>query len=502
MISKDLPKSISSEESQDGSLPVSTPDLLLIDKSGQPVVHALLSPAQEKRRRAQRVAEVLSHALDELAISSASSASAPGTPTSDTSGPKYGGSSATVALQSSLENRLRARMAAYGSLEYVLQWKPWIMPLGRPICALRASGPRTSDKESGGAPCNRRGWASANLDDCNNVTRNSGSFQSLTRAALLASTTISGWPTPDASQMNDGESLESFQARQAVLREKKINGNGAGMPLGIAAQLAGWPTPQAHDVSGRLENQKQLHGTKHGCSDLGQTAQLAGWPTPKAGDTHGPTPEAHREKKLTEGNGCSELVDTALLAGWPTPMAGSPGTENYNPAGNTDSSRKTEALISGWPTPRAEDSEQTGAHRGNPDTLTSAARLSMEISGWSMEISGWSTPSSRDWKDTPGMSKTGVTPDGSERTRLDQLPRQIGLIQDGSSATTSRSGNGVGYRLNERFSLWLMMGNRALAWACSAEAGMRLYQDWVRNSCSRSKKRSKKSPKRKPPQSD
>ena len=28
-----------------------------------------------------------------------------------------------------------------------------------------------------------------------------------------------------------------------------------------------------------------------------------------------------------------------------------------------------------WPTPRAEDSEQTGGHRGKPDTLTAAARL-------------------------------------------------------------------------------------------------------------------------------
>jgi len=36
---------------------------------------------------------------------------------------------------------------------------------------------------------------------------------------------------------------------------------------------------------------------------------------------------------------------------------------------------------------------------------------------------GWVTPSARDWKDTPGMSTTGTNPDGSTRTRLDQLPR-------------------------------------------------------------------------------
>lgn len=40
---------------------------------------------------------------------------------------------------------------------------------------------------------------------------------------------------------------------------------------------------------------------------------------------------------------------------------------------------------------------------------------------------GWSTASSRDWKDTPGMADTGVNPDGSTRTRADQLPRQAAL---------------------------------------------------------------------------
>jgi hypothetical protein len=36
---------------------------------------------------------------------------------------------------------------------------------------------------------------------------------------------------------------------------------------------------------------------------------------------------------------------------------------------------------------------------------------------------GWPTASSRDWKDTAGMATTGINPDGSERARLDQLPR-------------------------------------------------------------------------------
>jgi hypothetical protein len=38
----------------------------------------------------------------------------------------------------------------------------------------------------------------------------------------------------------------------------------------------------------------------------------------------------------------------------PTPMAGNPGTEDYNAAGNTDSSRKTVELA-GWGSPRAQE---------------------------------------------------------------------------------------------------------------------------------------------------
>ena len=69
--------------------------------------------------------------------------------------------------------------------------------------------------------------------------------------------------------------------------------------------------------------------------------------------------------------------------------------------------------------------------------------------------SGWATASSRDWKDTPGMAQTGTNPDGSERGRLDQLPRQvIGLMPPPSSAGTEKPGESL--RLNPAFSGWLM----------------------------------------------
>lgn len=40
---------------------------------------------------------------------------------------------------------------------------------------------------------------------------------------------------------------------------------------------------------------------------------------------------------------------------------------------------------------------------------------------------GWVTPATRDWKDTEGMATTATNPDGSERSRLDMLPRQAQL---------------------------------------------------------------------------
>ena len=68
--------------------------------------------------------------------------------TSDTSGPNGSVSSASVALQSSLESRLLVRTASRGSTLYVLTWRRQATPSGRPICALLASVRRTSASAS------------------------------------------------------------------------------------------------------------------------------------------------------------------------------------------------------------------------------------------------------------------------------------------------------------------------------------------------------------------
>lgn len=62
----------------------------------------------------------------------------------------------------------------------------------------------------------------------------------------------------------------------------------------------------------------------------------------------------------------------------------------------------------------------------------------------------YTTPSSRDWKDTPGM--TAQRKDGKPRN--DQLPRQLdGMPHTGTPAPTAKPGSA---QLNPLFSLWLM----------------------------------------------
>jgi len=148
-----------------------------------------------------------------------------------TSGPSFDASSPSAVLQSSLESRLRARLEGLGSPEYALTWKHWDMPSGQPICALRASGHRTSGSVSTGAQygwttpqahdatgrspsqkvihgtkhgcaclvldAQTAGWPTPTTDDANNVTRDSGEFKSLART--------SGWATPCTPRDNDSD---------------------------------------------------------------------------------------------------------------------------------------------------------------------------------------------------------------------------------------------------------------------------------------------------------
>ena len=133
---------------------------------------------------------------------SAAPANAEDSTTNATCGPCSTGSSQSAALQSSLASRLRARMGSYGSVLYALTWKDRATQSGPPICALRASGLRTSGSDSFGG--------------------------------------LFGWPTPCASDNRDRGSWGD----QAIQRRMKI---GKSIELSMLAGAAGWPTPVVHD---------------------------------------------------------------------------------------------------------------------------------------------------------------------------------------------------------------------------------------------------------------
>ena len=113
-----------------------------------------------------------------------------------------------------------------------------------------------------------------------------------------------------------------------------------------------------------------LRASAHRTSDSG----FGGWGTPLTNHANG-TPEAFLERKRKSMERGSASMGVCLsdlnmqvqawvpVAGWPTPMAGSPGTDTYNPAGNTDSSRRTVALVQGWNTPRATDGSNGGPNQ-------------------------------------------------------------------------------------------------------------------------------------------
>jgi DNA (cytosine-5)-methyltransferase 1 len=111
---------------------------------------------------------------------------------------------------------------------------------------------------------------------------------------------------------------------------------------------------------------------------------------------------------------------------------------------------RDEAHLASWPTPKLTDdnlsrrsSEAMERWRNRPNAGSELAEKA--------ELASWPTASARDWKATPGMSETGTNPDGSTRSRLDQLPRVAGLTAIGSPAATAKPG-----QLNPAHSRWLM----------------------------------------------
>ncbi len=209
-----------------------------------------------------------------LANPSATPASEQGPKMNGTSGPRCTAWSQPSGLLSSLASKWQAEQVSPGSTVYALIWKLRATPQGRSICALRASALRTS-----GSVCG-------------------------------------GWPTP--STMDSGNTGTAWEARREAMKAKHQNGNGFGLILPMAAQLAGWPTPGAKDgdKSVRTPEGAEAEAQRRGwTNDLCTAAHCAGWPTPQARDHKGADLDGVHDR----GGKGPPLNEVVRLAGWATP---------------------------------------------------------------------------------------------------------------------------------------------------------------------------------------
>lgn len=239
---------------------------------------------------------------------------------------------------------------------------------------------------------------------------------------------------PRSSILSTSAALSSFLANRSRQRTASLSG------ILYKVTFKERTTPAQRKI-GALRASGHRTSAKDSSSE---PLTLAGWPTPTTQDHSRGGKDARPHDKGVP------LTQKVTLAGWPTPMSGNPGTDTYNQAGNTDFSRKVEAVTG-----------RDIAGHGKSD------------------LSGWSTASSRDWKDTGGMATVATNPDGSIRTRLDQLPRQATLAgparltATGEILTGSGAGTISGGQLNPAHSRWLM--------GCPADWDRLIpgYKDWL-----------------------
>lgn len=103
------------------------------------------------------------------------------------------------------------------------------------------------------------------------------------------------WPSADAGAINDGESLETFEARRQRNLEKGYNGNGQGTPLAVrAAEFPAppWPTattnPQGPNTGKTRENGRVANRFTDQClARVAETFPTKLWATASARDHKG-----------------------------------------------------------------------------------------------------------------------------------------------------------------------------------------------------------------------
>ena len=158
-----------------------------------------------------------------------------------------------------------------------------------------ASGQTLSGGPAGtknGAGCRVEGWQTPKGTGGGNVSRGNDRSGEL---LLAGQAQMTGWKSPSSQEpgitTNRLVDKNGNPWTPGQMAYDKETGRLAqtGMPQMVEAALkhqaeaAGYTTPQAHDISPRGKNQKEKHGTKHGCADLNADSEkfrmpdMTGW---------------------------------------------------------------------------------------------------------------------------------------------------------------------------------------------------------------------------------
>ena len=224
------------------------------------------------------------------------------------------------------------------------------------------------------------------------------------------------------SALGDWGEVTMLHLARAVLAKRRDASNALSEKLGkrLKERLATYGSPEYQLTWSRKVTESghvmyQQRASQRRTSGKGFT----GWPTPRTSDTNGAG---------EHGEGGQDLRTTVQTVGWPTP-----DTQAGNTRPNKNGGVKMMDLLSdlaGWPTTTTMDHIERAGLR--PSRIATG-----RTGGYIAEVlAGWNTPSARDWKDSDGMSTTGTNPDGSERNRIDQLPRQVFAAVSGWATPT------------------------------------------------------------------
>jgi hypothetical protein len=261
-------------------------------------------------------------------------------------------------------------------------------------------------------------------------------------------------PTPNAGNFNDGEDLDSWEARKQANLERYGNGNGMGTPLSMAVKML--PTPTSSDRKGASApvGRSRPDGREYtmGDSRLADVADLL--PTPRVGGSNrnsrsALTGENHEKHGRTargsaSGLGLEQALELArgetpreLL---PTPTASlqepAPWKEGVDWWLQSRATRNLEGVVTGntplMPTPQAADAWVEGAEispeaaelqlrRNDPDG--SKRNTSGSLAKDLLIHRKLPTPQSRDWKGAPGAgSRERGGHQGDLSSALELLP--------------------------------------------------------------------------------